>query len=101
MNVGAPAVRLESLEQSTSLGLAGERATAHQDATVIFRETGDRHREGLAMINLGIALQQVRRFDEAITACEEAAAIFCETEDQHNEQIALTNNLVHNNDWRS
>ncbi len=42
------------------------------------------------MINLGIALQQVRRFDEAITACEEAAAIFCETEDQHNEQIALT-----------
>lgn len=73
------------------VGRFEEAITAHQDATVIFRETGDRHRKGLAMINLGIALQQVRKFDEAITAREEAAAIFRETEDQHNEQIALSN----------
>ena len=41
--------------------------------------------------NLGIALREVRRFDEAITAHQDAAAIFRETGDRHGEGTALTN----------
>ena len=45
-----------------------EAITACQDAAAIYRETGDRHGEGMALSNLGVALRQVRRFEEAITA---------------------------------
>ena len=38
-----------------------------------------------------MALQQVRRFDEAITAHQDAAAIFRETGDRHREGAALGN----------
>jgi hypothetical protein len=41
--------------------------TVCQDAAAIYRETGDRHREGMALGNLGPALAEIRRFDEAIT----------------------------------
>jgi hypothetical protein len=40
---------------------------------------------------LGLALRQVRRFEEAITACQDAAAIFRETEDRHREGVAVNN----------
>ena len=43
-----------------------------------------------ALSNLGIALEEVRRFEEAITARQEAAAIFQEVNDRHGEGIALT-----------
>ena len=68
-----------------------EAITAHQDAAAIFRETGDRHGEGRALDNLGIALREVRRFEEAITAHQDAAAIFRETGDRHGEGGALDN----------
>ncbi len=68
-----------------------EAITAHQDAAAIFRETGDRHSEGMALGNLGLALRQVRRFDEAITAHQDAVAIFRETGDRHGEGMALGN----------
>ena len=45
----------------------------------------------MALTNLGSALQEARRFDEAITACQDAAAIFRETGDEHNERIAVGN----------
>ena len=32
-----------------------EAITAHQDAAAIYRETGDRHGEGMALNNLGVA----------------------------------------------
>ena len=35
-----------------------EAIRAHQDAAAIFRETGDRHREGMALNNLGLALRE-------------------------------------------
>ena len=54
-------------------------------------ETGDRHGEGTALNNLGIALKEVRRFEEAITAHQDAAAIFRETGDRHGEGMALDN----------
>ena len=62
-----------------------EAITAHQDAAAIYRDTGDRHGEGTARNNLGLALRQVRRFDEAITAHQDAAAIYRETGDRHGE----------------
>ena len=68
-----------------------EAITAYQDAAAIFRETGDRHREGMALSNLGLALREVRRFEEAITAHQDAAAIFRETGDRHREGMALNN----------
>lgn len=42
--------------------------TAHEHAREIHRETGNRHREGTACNNLGLALRAVRRFDEVLTA---------------------------------
>ena len=68
-----------------------EAITAYQDAAAIFRETGDRHGEGMALTNLGAALVEVRRFEEAITAYQDAAAIYRETGDRHGEGIALNN----------
>ena len=59
-----------------------------QDAAAIYRETGDRHGEGIALDNLGLALEGVRRFEEAITACQDAAAIHRETGDRHGEGMA-------------
>jgi tetratricopeptide (TPR) repeat protein len=55
------------------------------------RRLGDRHGEGGALNNLGLALSQARRFDEAITACRDAVTIFRETGDRHGEGGALTN----------
>jgi hypothetical protein len=65
--------------------------TWDQDAAAIFRETGDRHSEGMALDNLGLALREARRFDEAISAHQDAAAIYRETGDQHREGMALNN----------
>jgi Tetratricopeptide repeat len=66
-----------------------EAITAHQDAVAIFRETGDRHGEGLALTGLGLAVCQVRRFEEAISALQEAAAIFRESNDRPRENMTL------------
>ncbi|MBN6040043.1 tetratricopeptide repeat protein [Amycolatopsis sp. 195334CR] len=45
----------------------------------------------IASNNLGAALREVRRFDEAITHLQQAAAIFRETADRHGEGQALGN----------
>ena len=58
------------------------------DAT---RRLGDRTGEGVALNNLGIALQRARRFQEAITAGQDAAAIHRATGDRHREGMALGN----------
>ena len=55
------------------------------------RRLHDRDTEAAALNNLGISLQQVRRFAEAITAHQDAAAIYRETGDQHGEGRALMN----------
>ena len=55
------------------------------------RRLGDRRREGDALTILGIALQEVRRFEEAITACQDAAAIYREIGDRHREGMVLGN----------
>jgi tetratricopeptide (TPR) repeat protein len=68
-----------------------EAITAHQDAAAIYRETGDRHREGNALNWLGLALRETGRSEEAITAHQDAAAIYRETGDRHSEGDALNN----------
>ncbi|MGW4798528.1 NB-ARC domain-containing protein, partial [Nonomuraea sp. NPDC004297] len=50
-----------------------EALTAGRHALTAARRIGDRHREGAALNNLGAALQEVRRFDEAIDAHTQAA----------------------------
>jgi hypothetical protein len=52
----------------------GEAVTAHQDAAVIYRETGDRHREGRTLGNLAVALRKKRQIRKALAA-EYAAAV--------------------------
>jgi hypothetical protein len=67
-----------------------------ETATTALRAAGhlpDRQCQAAALNDLGVALQQVRRFAEAITAHEQAAAIFAVTGDAHRESAAL-NNLV-------
>ncbi|MER5917278.1 tetratricopeptide repeat protein, partial [Streptomyces sp. NPDC001982] len=60
-------------------------------ALTVCRELGDRHREGQALGNLGLALRQVRRFEEAIDAHTQDLAICRETGDRHGEGQALNN----------
>jgi len=55
------------------------------------RRLGDRSTEAAMLNNLGVAVAEVRRFEEAITAHQDAAAIFRETGDRHGEGLALTN----------
>ena len=47
------------------------------------RRLEDRRNEAGALNNLGLALQEMRRFEEATTAYQEAAAICQETGDRH------------------
>ena len=55
------------------------------------RRVGDRHREGMALRNLGVSLDLVDRHEEAVTAHQDAAAIYRETGDRHGEGGALIN----------
>ena len=55
------------------------------------RQLNDKGNEAAALTNLGIALGEVRRFEEAISAHQDAAAIFRETGDRHGEGMALNN----------
>jgi hypothetical protein len=55
------------------------------------RQTGDRHGEGSVLNNLGLALREVGRLEEAITAHQDASAIFRETGDRNREEMAVNN----------
>ncbi len=55
------------------------------------RHAGDRHAEAGACINLGAALQQNRRFDEAVTALTRAQHLFRELGDRRGEARASNN----------
>ncbi|MBB5085246.1 tetratricopeptide repeat protein [Nonomuraea endophytica] len=68
-----------------------EAIAAHEQATAIHREVGDRHAEGRALNNVGIALQQVWRFEEAIASHQQAATIFEAFGDHYSRDIALAN----------
>jgi tetratricopeptide (TPR) repeat protein len=55
------------------------------------RRIGDRHSEAIALGNLGNALINLRRFEEAITALQDSAALCRKTDDRENEGSALDN----------
>ncbi|MFE3200175.1 tetratricopeptide repeat protein [Embleya sp. NPDC059237] len=55
------------------------------------QESGDRHYEGRAWDSLGLALHDVRRFEEAIDAHTTAATVFRELGDRHHESTAWNN----------
>jgi tetratricopeptide (TPR) repeat protein len=69
----------------------GEAISACQDAAAIYRETGDQHREGMALGNLGSAYAGLRRFEEAIDCYQQNIAICRETGDRHGEGQTLGN----------
>jgi len=89
------------LRQLGEVGRFDEAITALQDAVATFRETGDRHGEGVALDNLGNALRYAGRFDEAITAHQDAVGIFRETGDRQGEDIVLRNLEVDQNAERA
>jgi tetratricopeptide (TPR) repeat protein len=55
------------------------------------RQLNDKGNEASALTCLGIALRQVRRFEEAVSAHRDAAAIFRETGNRQGEGMALNN----------
>ncbi|GGW56859.1 tetratricopeptide repeat protein [Streptomyces xantholiticus] len=65
--------------------------TTAQHSLSAAREFGDRHGEGRALNNLGLALREVRRFEEAIEAHTQGLAICRELGDTHSEGQALGN----------
>jgi len=75
--------RAKSRDGALSLAFADARDVTAGDgwsfgAAAILRDTGDRHGEGMALNNLGLALREARRFDEANTAHQDAAAVYRE-----------------------
>jgi hypothetical protein len=55
------------------------------------RESGERQLAGIALNDLGLALHEAGRFDEAITAFQEYLAICKEAGDQDDEASAQAN----------
>lgn len=56
---------------------------------VVFRETGDRQHEAMALDNRGVALFGLGRFDEALITFADAGNAFREAGDQHGVGMAL------------
>ena len=80
---------------SAVAGLAGVGKTALAVQAAVSRDSArqlnDKGGEAIALNSLGIALRQVRRYEEAVSACRDAAAVFRETGDRHGEGSALNN----------
>ncbi|WP_442874385.1 tetratricopeptide repeat protein [Amycolatopsis sp. NBC_00438] len=68
-----------------------KQITTYEVGLTISRELGDRYGEGIALNNLGLALQEVRQFEEAITAYQQAGVMFRELGDRQGEGGACTN----------
>lgn len=58
------------------VGRFEDAITSHQQAADIYHKLGDRHGEGRALGNLGLALIQVDRLGAARAALEQASALF-------------------------
>ena len=68
-----------------------DRLTVTTASVTAGTQLGDRRHEGGSLINLGNALFEVRRFDEAVTAHQRAAAIFRRLGDRRGEGTASVN----------
>ena len=67
-----------------------DAAAAHRQALEIYREAGDRKREGLSLANLALAEARLDG-EAAVATCEEAAAILREVGERTAEGQVLTN----------
>jgi transposase len=65
--------------------------TAYQQEWAICQDRVDRHGEAGALNNLGLALHEVRRFEEAITTHQQGLVIYREFGDRHSEVAVLDN----------
>ncbi|MBX9361798.1 tetratricopeptide repeat protein [Streptomyces sp. WAC04114] len=65
--------------------------TVTTSALAVCRELGSRSGEGAMLNNLGIALREAGRAEEAIEVLTQAATLFSELGDRHHEGRALTN----------
>ena len=74
-----------------AVGRFEDAIRAQRDAVVLFRETGNRPGEALALTNLGLALHEVGQFEDAIRAHQDAVVLFWEISDRQSEQVALGN----------
>ncbi|WP_208720075.1 tetratricopeptide repeat protein, partial [Amycolatopsis circi] len=68
-----------------------EQVTVATHAATAATALDDPHARAIALNNLGIALQKVRRFDESITAHQTARDLFRELGDRHREGQAWNN----------
>ncbi|WP_158224205.1 tetratricopeptide repeat protein [Micromonospora wenchangensis] len=68
-----------------------ELITVTDSFRAICRQAGDRHGEGMALSNLGVALNEAGRSDEAVTAHTQAVELIGETGDRHDVGMALNN----------
>lgn len=73
------------------MGRVEEAITAHGHDLAICRDVGDRHGEGMAWNNFGLALAGVARFDEAIGAYQCHIAICAKLGDQYGQARTLEN----------
>lgn len=64
-----------------------DRLTVAQHALDAAQHHGDRHGEGTAWDKLGLALQELRQFDEARRCLSEAAAAYADTGDTAAAQV--------------
>ncbi|AOS61467.1 tetratricopeptide repeat protein [Actinoalloteichus hymeniacidonis] len=62
---------------------------AHRQAAILFNESEDRHGEGIAWNNLGLALQETDQFIEAANAHQTAAGLFEQTGDLPGQGLAF------------
>ena len=68
-----------------------EAIECYEQVLAIFRELGDRHSEGTALMNLGLVYRLQGRWSEAIEKFEESLAICRELGDRHGEGQTLGN----------
>jgi tetratricopeptide (TPR) repeat protein len=73
-----------------TLGRLEEALAGHQACLDLWRQLGNRLREGLALLNLGILAYELRRYDQAESNLAEAARCFEEVEAP--EQLASVQN---------
>jgi tetratricopeptide (TPR) repeat protein len=77
-----------TMESLRILRYLGDLLTVMQVALAAARRAGDRAAKGQALINLGVAYQELRRFEEAVDCYQQSLAICRETGNRLGEGLA-------------
>ena len=81
-NLTAAQVAAERFEEATMTG---------REAAAVFRSLGDRHREGIALGHIALALRGTGQHAENIAALRNVLAVMREADDRRGEGVALLN----------